>query len=100
MWLKNGHIIIPSALAEAPLNNERHVAYVYYPERKQLLVTAKSKGFLEKLHSASWNTLKDKNAGGDKALFVREIMIEHDLDDTDRELSYTVKKTGIITIEL
>ncbi|TDB60381.1 hypothetical protein [Arundinibacter roseus] len=100
MELKNGHIIIPVSLVEQVLQGEEQINLVYYPERSQLLFAGKSKTFFEKLHATKWMRLKSKNAQGDKALFVREILLDYDLDDSDRPLTYSVKNTSIIAVEL
>lgn len=100
MKLQNGHIIIPAELVKSVLENEVQISWVYYPERQTLLIAGKSKAFFEKLHKTEWQTLKDKNLKGDKSLFVRAILIDNDLDDTDRDLIFDLKSTGIISIEL
>lgn len=98
--LKNGHIVIPAELVEKWLDSDNHVNMVYYPERGQLLVAAKSKTFFEKLHQTKWMVLKDKNLRGDKTLYVREVLIDNDLDDADRALPFEIKSTGIVAIDL
>ncbi|TKT87060.1 hypothetical protein FDK13_30830 [Dyadobacter frigoris] len=100
MLLKNGHIIIPADIVTKWLDTDDYVNMVYYPERSQLLVAAKSKTFFEKLHKTKWMVLKDKNLQGDKTLYVREILIDNDLDDADRPLRFEIKTTGIVTIDL
>ncbi|MFN4144686.1 MAG: hypothetical protein ACK4GN_02600 [Runella sp.] len=100
MKLQNGHIIIPKQIYATVLENETQVNWVFYAERGQLLIAGKSKTFFEKMHATKWASLKDKNINGDKALYVREILIDFDLDDTDRPLSYEIKNSGIIAIDL
>jgi hypothetical protein len=100
MKLQNGHIIIDFEVFSQILEGEEQVNLVYYPDRRQLLLAGKSKTFFEKMHATKWQRLKEKNAQGDKALFVREILLDHDLDDTDRLLTFEVKNTGIIAIML
>jgi hypothetical protein len=100
MLLKNGHIIIPADIFTKWLDADNYVNMVYYPERSQLLVAAKSKTFFEKMHETKWMVLKDKNMFGDKTLYVREILIDNDLDEADRSLSFEIKNTGIVTIAL
>lgn len=100
MKLQNGHIIIPAEIVNTVLQNEVQINQVFYADRNILLLAGKSKLFFEKLHKTDWQTLKDKNILGDKALFVRAILIDNDLDDTDRELVFEIKNTGIITIKL
>jgi hypothetical protein len=100
MKLQNGHIIIPSEIVQDILENEVQISWVYYPDRNTLLIAGKSKIFFEKLHKTDWQTLKDKNLKGDKSLFIRAILIDNDLDDTDRDLDFEIKNSGIISINL
>ena len=100
LLLKNGHILIPAAIAGKWLDEDNHVNMVYYPERNQLLIAARSRTFFEKMHKTKWMVLKDKNLLGDKTLYVREILIDNDLDEADRPLRFEMKKTGIVTIDL
>lgn len=100
MKLQNGHIIIPSEIVEKALENEVQINWVFYPDRNTLLIAGKSKLFFEKLHKTDWQALKDKNLNGDKSLFIRAILIDNDLDDTDRDLDFTIKDSGIISINL
>jgi hypothetical protein len=100
MKLQNGHIIIPTDIVKTVLENEAQINWVFYADRNTLLLAAKSKLFFEKLHKTDWQTLKDKNIQGDKSLFIRAILIDNDLDDSDRDLVFEIKNTGIISINL
>jgi hypothetical protein len=100
MKLQNGHIIFPSEIIQEILENEVQINWVFYPDRNTLLIAGKSKKFFEKLHKTDWQTLKDKNLKGDKSLFIRAILIDNDLDDSDRNLDFEIKNSGIISIKL
>ncbi|MEA5257971.1 hypothetical protein VB264_09250 [Arcicella aquatica] len=100
MKLQNGHIIIPSEVVQEVLEKEVQINWVFYNERNTLLIAGKSKLFFEKLHKTDWQTLKDKNLKGDKSLFIRAILIDNNLDDSDRELDFEIKNSGIISINL
>lgn len=100
LQLKAGHLLFDSSLINEVFEGEEQVNMVYYPDRNSLLVAGRSKTFFEKLHKTSWTALKLKNPNGDKSLFIRDLIIDHDLDSTDRPISYDVKKTGIIEINL
>ena len=100
MKLQNGHIIFPCEIVEEILENEVQINWVFYPDRNTLLIAGKSKIFFEKLHKTDWQTLKDKNLKGDKSLFIRAILIDNDLDDSDRNLDFEIKNSGIISIKL
>jgi 3'-phosphoadenosine 5'-phosphosulfate (PAPS) 3'-phosphatase len=98
--LKNGHLYIDAPVVQQAFGDDPQVSVVYYPERQTLLVAGKSKAFFEKMHETNWVVLKDRNLLGDKTVYLREILIDHDLDDTDRDLEYTLKTTGILTVTL
>jgi hypothetical protein len=100
LQLKNGHLILPSTLVQAVLESETQVNWVYYPERQALLLAGKSKQFFEKLHKTNWQTLKDKNLLGDKAFYLRGLLIDFELDEHDRELTYNITQVGIINVQL
>jgi hypothetical protein len=100
MKLQNGHIIFPSEIIQEILENEVQINWVFYPDRNTLLIAGKSKNFFKKLHKTDWQTLKDKNLKGDKSLFIRAILIDNDLDDSDRNLDFEIKNSGIISIKL
>jgi hypothetical protein len=45
--------------------------------------------------------LKDRNLKGDKTLSIREILIDNDLDISDRDLEYElIEKTSLIKIKV
>lgn len=80
--------------------DDEQINMVYYPERNDLLLAARSKTFFQKLHKTHWTALKLKNPKGDKSVFIRDLLIDHEIDDSDRNLNYEIKSTGIIEIKL
>lgn len=100
LQLKSGHLLFDSELVNQLFGNDEQVNTVYYPERKDLLIAPRSKTFFQKLHKTSWTALKLKNPKGDKTIFIRDLLLDHDIDDTDRQLEFEVKSTGIIEIKL
>ncbi|MVM41589.1 hypothetical protein GO730_34460 [Spirosoma sp. HMF3257] len=100
VYLKNSYLLIEAAVASVAFGDDLQVSVVYYPDRQTLLVAGKSKPFFEKLHKTSWLLLKDRNLLGDKSVNIRELLIDNDLDDADRDLAYELKTTGILSITL
>lgn len=98
--LKSGHLTFEKDLVNELFGNEEQVNLVYYPIRKTLLMAAQSKTFFSKLHKTNWTALKLRNPKGDKTIFLRDLLIDNDLDDSDRTLAYQIKNTGIIEIQL
>ncbi len=98
--LKNGHICFDKTLVETLFGEEEKANLVYYPERKTLLLAARSKTFFEKMHKVHWTVLKLRNLKGDKTISIQDLILDNDLENTDRLLNYEIKNTGIISIEL
>jgi len=100
VYLKNSYLLIKVAVAREAFGDDMQVSVTYYPDRQTLLVAGKSKAFFEKIHKTSWLLLKDRNLLGDKSVNIRELLIDNDIDDTDRDLIYDLKTTGILSVTL
>lgn len=98
--LRNSNLLIDASLAREAFGDDVQVSLVYYPDRQTLLMAGKSKAFFEKLHQTHWVVLKDRNLLGDKSVSIRDILLDNDLDDADRPLTYELKSTGILSIDL
>lgn len=91
--LSSAHIIIGSKLATSFFGNAQRVNWVYYPQRKTLMVAAAEDELFKQLHKTSGSLLKLKNALGDRGMAMRELLIDNDLDEQDRELEYKADTT-------
>jgi hypothetical protein len=99
--LKSSHIYLEHDLVETVFQNI-HYAYVTYVKKQQrLLITPVSSQWFVKMYEPTQFLLKSRNLKGDKTLAIREILIDNDLDTTDRELEFEIiKKTNLIKISL
>jgi hypothetical protein len=86
--LMNRHLTIDAAIAAALFPGAAHLNIVFYPNGKTLLMADAGDEIFKGLHKTSMQMLKDKNLKGDKSMSLEEILIDHDLDDSDRELGY------------
>jgi hypothetical protein len=86
--LRNSHLIIDAAIANDYFNDESHVNVVYYPERRTLLMAPASDDLFKGLHKTSMVMLKLKNGKGDKSVTIQEIVIDNEIDPTDRDLAF------------
>lgn len=99
--LKSSHIQLDNSIVNNVFQNI-HYAYVTYLEsQKRLLVTPVSSQWFVKVYQPTQFLLKDKNLKGDKAIAIREILIDNDLNTIDRTLDYEIiEKTNLIKISL
>lgn len=85
------HLWLSNEIASNTFGGERQVYVVYYPQRGALLLAPMSDTAFKSLHECSLVMLKDRNLQGDKSLSLQEIIIDHDLDATDRPLAFTYR---------
>lgn len=84
--LSNSHIVIDSATATQLFGDAARASWVYYPQRKVMLVAAGHDELFKSLHKTADSILKYCNGQGDRSIAVRELLIDQELDDNDREL--------------
>ncbi|AMR25588.1 hypothetical protein A0257_23160 (plasmid) [Hymenobacter psoromatis] len=100
LLLRNGHLQFTAELVQRAFAGEQQLRRVYYPERRALLLAPKSDIFFEKMHKTTWFVPKDRNLLGDKAIDVRDILLDNDLDEADREVTYELEPTGVLCVIL
>jgi hypothetical protein len=99
--LKSSHVYLNASLVER-IFKSIHYAYVtYVAEQNKMLITPVSSQWFVKMHKPTQFLLKSRNLKGDRTLAIREILIDNDLDTSDRELEYEiVEKTNLIKISM
>ncbi|MGB5817921.1 MAG: hypothetical protein WBG90_00455 [Saonia sp.] len=99
--LKSSHIYLDKELVEA-IFGTIHYAYVtYIMEQNRILITPVSSQWFVKMYKPTQFLLKSRNLKGDKTLAIREILIDNDLDTSDRDLTFElVEKTNLIKVEI
>lgn len=99
--LKSSHIYLENKLVESIFENI-HYAYIkYLPDQKRLLITPVSSQWFVKMYEPTQFLLKSRNLKGDKTLAIREILIDNEIDSTDRMLEFAiVDKTKLIKVKL
>lgn len=86
--LKTQHLYIDADIAQKALGDTVQVYTVYYPQKQSLLLAPMNDEFFPKLHKAHLQMMKTRNLKGDKTISIQEILIDNDIDDTDRDLEY------------
>ncbi|MEM7575425.1 MAG: hypothetical protein AAF433_21155 [Bacteroidota bacterium] len=85
--LRNRHLIISADAAQNAFGDEVQVYLVYYPKGEMLLLAPMSDQDFKKVHDCGLTMLKIKNLAGDRSLSLEEIIIDHELDASDRPLT-------------
>lgn len=99
--LKSSHIYIESALAKKVFREENYAYAVYVAKQHRLLITPVSSQWFVKMHKPAQFLLKSRTLKGDKTLALREILIDNELDETDRDLDFeVVENTSLLKIKL
>jgi hypothetical protein len=86
--LRTQHLWIPGDIAEAVFGETPQVYTVYYPQQKALLLAPMDDDIFPTVHKGGLQMLKSRNLQGDKTISLQEIIIDNDIDDTDRELAF------------
>lgn len=99
--LKSSHLLIKGELAQPLFGNSPNVNLVYYPNRRTLMLARKDDELFASLHKAKQFMLKDRSLNGDKSVAIHEILIDHDVNTSDRDLEFTGGDgSGILSIQL
>lgn len=99
--LKSSHLLIDHEIASEVFGKDLNAHVVYYADRRTLMVAPKSDELFKKLHKANQHMLKDRNIKGDKTIALHEMLIDNDIDGTDRDLAYDLQPgLGILNIKL
>ena len=99
LLLKSQHLIFLQPVAEKWFKDETHLFIKYNQEGHLLLVTPATNFEFKIAHKAGQHLLKNKNLNGDKSVAIHEILIDNELDETDRPLTF-IEEEGIIKINL
>ncbi|MCB0578898.1 MAG: hypothetical protein KDD10_06265 [Phaeodactylibacter sp.] len=99
--LKGSHLLIDSEVASEVFGEEQNAYVVYYPERRTLMLAPVSDELFKSLHKASQQMLKSRNLRGDKSIALHGILIDHQVNDTDRSLEYELPPgLGVLNVKL
>jgi len=86
--LSKAHIVIPASIADNLFAHANQVNWVYYPSQKMLLVAAADDESFKAVHKTAMSMLKFKNTQGDRSFSVQELILDHDMDQADRNLRF------------
>lgn len=90
--LKSSHLLIDREVAADIFGNDLNVNVVYYVDRQTLLIAPESEELFKTIHKAKQHMLKDRNSKGDKTIALHELLIDNEIDSTDRDLEFEFQK--------
>ncbi|MEO1052617.1 MAG: hypothetical protein AAFX87_18435 [Bacteroidota bacterium] len=90
--LSSSHLVIAPEIARQ-LFDDTNSAYISYKEDQHtLLISPATNSWFPKLHDACQCLLKDKDLAGTKSIVIRDMIIDHDLPDENRSLSFQINQ--------
>lgn len=101
MKIVNGHLIVPGPIAKSLFENAAQVNWVYYPLKGNLLIASQFDELFRNLHKTNMSLLKYKNADDDRSLSLQELILDNELDKSDRQVSFIAdEQMKILTVTL
>ena len=88
--LKSEHIYLDAELANQFFQAGNPVFISFKEEEKAVLMAPLTNSWFSKLHQAQQTLLKARNQQGDCTTSIRDLILDHDLNATDRELTFTL----------
>ena len=99
--LKSTHLYIDKGVVVRLFSAVTHVYIVYEEKYNHILITPVTSQWFRKMHNPSQYILKARNLEGDKTIDIGGILIDNDLDETDRTLEYEIiDKTELLKIKM
>ncbi len=86
--LRTQHLWISGDIVDSALGETAQVYVIYYPQQRSLLLAPMDDDIFPTIHKAGLQMLKSRNLQGDKTISLQEIIIDNDIDDTERDLVY------------
>jgi len=86
--LKSSHVIIDSGIANKLFHQNPSVFISYNEHQQSLLVSPKTNEWFPKLHKTKEYILKEKDMYGTKSISIRDLLLDHNLDEYDRSLNF------------
>lgn len=97
--LNNGHIVLNNVLVKELFANCEKLAWVYYAEKKCFMAANTSDSIFKTIHKTNEAILKHRNNNGDRSISIQELILDNDIDNTNRLLDYKADHAaGILSV--
>jgi hypothetical protein len=75
------------------------IAWVFYPAKNTMMIGSQKDDLFKSIHKVTISILKLKNGQGDRSFSIQELLIDKELNDTDRELVHIADSSmKIVTV--
>ena len=99
--LKSSHICIDAELAQRLSIAGPYILLSYQNEAKRLLLAPVDNTWFNKIHKADQYFLKMRNQKGDYATAIHALLMDYEINTTDRELDFEINEaTKFLKINL
>lgn len=92
VYLEAAHICIKKIIAEKVFGSEAVVLSVFYAKDNTFMVAPAGEELFKTIHKANQQMLKSKNSAGDKSISIQELILDNDIDESDRNLEFVVEE--------
>ena len=101
VYLEAAHICIRKSIAEKIFGTDAVVLTVFYAKDNTFMAAPAGEELFKTIHKASQQMLKMKNTFGDRSISVMELLLDNDIDETDRNLEFiTEEALHIVKVKL
>lgn len=90
VYLKASHIIISPEISSSLFTESDSVFISYKSELNSILVSPLQNAWFKQLHKVEQKILKSKDLKGTKSIAIREMLIDYEISDDNRELHYQI----------
>lgn len=99
--LSHSHLCLDHDLVKAIFKQHGAALLTYQRDKGQLLIAPSTNNWFTKVHEAEQYLLKVKNSKGDRSIAIHSLLLDFEIDDSDRSLPYEVnQKAGWIRVAL
>ena len=99
--LSSSHLCLDGNLVDSFFDKDPLALIAFQSESNQLIIAPSTSSWFTKIHQAQQCLLKTKSMDGDKSIAIHSLLIDHEIDDTDRTLNYELnRKAGWIKVDL
>jgi hypothetical protein len=92
VYMEGGHICIKASIAEKIFGPDSMALCIYYPNDRTFMAAPAGDDLFRTIHKGKPQILKSKNKAGDRSISIQELLLDNDIDDTNRSLDFVAEE--------